>query len=333
MNKLLIITISLVVILTGCASGGSKSRVETRKTDVMSDKKEVYIGHFGITFITKDSGSSKSKSPMIRHTSASEYAKSVLTAKLTGVPQSRMQTITDKAYGNLVKDLEARGYKVLSYQDLQRKKAWSKLDKTGSPYTPSGIFDSDNRGRTIFSPTGMPLLFDETEIKYPYTLGSLAEDVGVPVLIASYTVHFAYFDKDADYTVNYFRDVPLSGGPSKELSASVTLGQGIQVLPKSSLHFVTEGAGSFSDNGYAWLEDPVIVAGAYGRNEDTTSDSTKAVNAFSSFVGLFTGGSTNKTEISVVANPDYYEFGVLKALDETNNRLANTLRPLPARKN
>ena len=330
MKKLLIIAASLSLVLAGCASGGgSKSRVETRKTDVMSDQKDVYIGHFGVTFITSDSSSSKSQSPMIRHSSASEYAKAILAAKLTGVPQSRMQTITDKAYQDLVKDLEARGYNVLSYQDLQRKKAWSELDKTDSPYTPSsGLFDSDKRGRTLFSPSGMPLLFDEEEIKRPFTLGALAEEVGVPVLIASYTVHFAYIDKDADYTVNYFQDVPLSGGPSKELSASVTLGQGIQVLRKSSLHFVTEGAGSFSDNGYVWLEDPVIVAGAYGSNEDTTSDGTKAANALSSFVGLFTGGSTSKTEISVVANPDYYEFGALKALNEANARLTDGLRPL-----
>ncbi|WP_369985780.1 hypothetical protein [Thalassolituus sp.] len=327
MKKLFLPVIALALVLGGCASmggGTAKSRLETHKLDAMDGKKEVYIGSLGVTFVTEDSSSSKATSPMIRH-GASDYAKAHLRAKLSGVPEATMQAITDQVYADLVSKLQAQGYTVRNYADLSKNKRWNKIDKLESPYLPTGMSafrGGLNKDWPTYSPTGMDLIYAQ-KIANTFAIGEVADEIGVPVLAANYTVHFAYFDDDADYKVEYGKGA--LGQDRRTLSASVALGQGIQVTSGSGLYFANEGAGSFADNGYIRLKDPIIVAGAYGENEDTTSGATKAVNAFSSLLGMVSGRSSSTTEITVNAVPEYYQEGALKVLTAANERIVNKL--------
>ncbi|NVK73018.1 MAG: hypothetical protein HWE24_06010 [Oceanospirillaceae bacterium] len=337
MKSKLIIATSIVALLTGCATtgtggSGKGDRLYSKNAETLDTRKDVYIAQFAVSFVTKDSGSSKSTSPMIRHSSGSEYAQSVLKAHLTGVPNSTFQKIADEAYNDFVADLTAKGFNVKPVSDLQKLKPWKKLDPLPVPYTPSGVssfMKNSSQDEVTFSASSLNLFSVPDQVgqvkPMPYAFSELAEAAGAPVFAINYKVHFAYFDKDTDYEVNYFKDVPLNGGPSSTLSASVTLGQGIQVTTGSAAQFLVDSGGTFSDNGYVSLIDPVIVGGAYGRNEDTTSGSQKAANAFSSAVGFFTGGSTKTTEISVVATPEYYQYGAIKAIDMANNRIVDGL--------
>lgn len=327
--------IGLTVLLTGCAATGSSSGndVSTSNIKSLEDKNEVYIGQFAVTFVTKDKGSATSQSPMIRG-GGSEYAQSVLVANLKGIPNSTFQAIADQAYRDFVADLEAKGYTVGDSNDLKKVSEWNELEPLATPYTPSGLSNlmSTSSQETLTFAGGPTTLFATPQqpgqiTPLPYQLADLSESVGKPVLAVNYAVHFAYFDSDTDYTVNYVEEVPQGGGTSTTLSASVTLGQGIQVISGAVAQFLVGPTGTFSDNGYVQLTSPVIVGGAYGRNEDTTSGSQKAANALSSALGFFSGKSSKTTEISVVANPAYYQYGALKAIDEANNRIAHELQP------
>lgn len=339
MKLALILTLGIVSLTTGCVTTGGTGSGSTPTKAVNIDnlkslvnKKDIYIGHLGVTFVIQDKSSSKSTSPMSRHSKGTEFAQAVLTAKLTGVPPTTLQAITDQAYANLVKDLQARGYNVKTYDDLKKNKRWSKITGLETPYSPTIVMGnflrSEDRKTVTYAPTGMALLYGES-IPNPHDLSVIADETKTPVLAVNYTVHFAYFDKEADYTVDYFKNVPKGGGASQTLSASVALGQGIQVIAGSGLVFLVDQGGTFSNNGSAKLKDPVVVLGAFGTNEDTTSGLAQASNAFSSALGLFSGGSTEHKEISVQANPDYFEYGVLKAITETNTRLSNALPAQP----
>ena len=334
----LIISTGITALLTGCVTtgtgggSGSGDRLYSTNTATLDTRKDVYVAQFAVSFVTKDSGSAKATSPMIRHSSGSEYAQSVLKARLTGVPNSTFQKITDEAYKDFVADLTAKGFNVKPVSDLKKLKPWNKLDPLPVPYTPSGLssfLNKSSQDEVVFSARSLNLYSvpDQAgQVKpMPYAFSELAEAAGAPVFAINYKVHFAYFDSDTDYEVNYFKDVPINGGPSTTLSASVTIGQGLQVTTGSAAQFFVDLGGTFSDNGYVSLVDPVIVGGAYGRNEDTTSDGQQVANALSSAVGFFTGGSTKTTEISVVATPEYYQYGALKAIDMANNRIVDGL--------
>lgn len=330
MKHLMIMTFGAALLLGGCATGGgstsasdsASAKLDTRKLEVMEGKKEVYIGNVGVTFITEDRSSSKASSPMIRHSSAGEYAKATLKASLTGVPETTMQSITDDIYADLKTKLEAQGYTVLNYSQLQQQKGWSKLKPLDMPYKPTSMPLSTKAESVTYAPTGMDLMTSRTSNNH-FKIGDVAKDMGTPILLAEYTVHFAYFGEDADVYHNYY------GGPTgqgtTELSASVTLGQGIQVLGGSGIHFLNEGAGTFAKNGHIRLKDSIIVKGAYGKNEDVTSTGMKAANALSSALGFFSGSSSKTTEIAVNANPEYYREGVMIAASATNARIVSEL--------
>ena len=189
---------------------------------------------------------------------------------------------------------------MLSYSQLQQQKGWSKLKPLDMPYKPSSMPFSTKAESITYAPSGMELMTSRTSSNH-FKIGDIAKDMGIPVLLASYTVHFAYFGEDATITHDYL------GGPTgqgtTELKASVSLGQGIQVTAGSGLTFLNEGAGTFAKNGHIHLKDAIIVKGAYGTNEDTTSTGMKAANALSSALGFFSGSSSKTTEIAVKANP------------------------------
>lgn len=330
MKHLMIMTFGAALLLGGCATGGGPKeasdshsvKLDTHKLDVMEGKQQVYIGNVGVTFITEDRSSSKASSPMIRHTSAGEYAKATLKASLTGVPGATMQAITDDIYADLKAKLEAQGYTVLSYSQLQQQKGWSKLKPLDMPYKPSSMPFSTQAESITYAPSGMELMTSRTSSNH-FKIGDIAKDMGIPVLLASYTVHFAYFGEDANVYHNYY------GGPTgqgtTELKASVSLGQGIQVTAGSGLTFLNEGAGTFAKNGHIHLKDAIIVKGAYGENEDVTSTGMKAANALSSALGFFSGSSSKTTEIAVKANPEFYKEGVMIAASATNDRIVSEL--------
>jgi len=308
--------------LTGCASmgGGSKeTRLWSKNEDSLAGKKEVYLGHVAVSFMTEDKGSATSESPMFSSNNLS-YAKATVVAKLSGVPESVMQEIADDARADLVAELEAKGFTVLNYSDLKKHKEWEE-DTVASPYKPSGVgafIRREDSSTLTFAPTGMDLYAPGA--RSLWHLSKVADDLDIPVISAKYTIHFAYFGSETDYTVDYATPT-LDGEPIKTLSASVEMGQGISVTPYSGIAFAIDGGGTFSDSGSVELRDSVVIAGTYGSNEKTTSGSQKAANAFSSALGFFSGSSSKTEEFTIKANPEYYKAGAEMAIHTTNDKI------------
>lgn len=337
-------TLSAFICLTGCAASdggsfastaGKSVRIDSKNEKNIPANKEVYIGDFRVSFVTQDKGSAKAGSPMLdRSSRATEFAQSILVAKLTDVPHETMQAITDEAYADFTAGLQARGYTILDRSGLEQIHDWKDVDTVSSPQdsasaaTLSNLFNkatgASEQESITFAPSGMALVKVSNGLPLPYKYGASAEQAGKPILRAHYTVHFAYFGTETDYRIDYAA-VDSVGDNTRTISASTSMGQGIQVIPGAAIEITLDGGGTFTKSGYVALKDPVIVGGAYGENADTTSGTTKAVNAFSSALGVLSGGSSSTKEISVRANPAYYKQGVLKALDESNSRLIQAL--------
>ena len=334
----LLFTLALV---TACASPGDptgaeaskRGRVDSKNTQNIADKKQVYIVDFRVSFILRDKAGTTAKNSMFdRRADKGDYAKSFMSARLTGVSEDVFQQITDQAYEDFRQRLAASGYTVLNRSGLEASKAWNKVSKEESPNPPyakafdnstssklmKGVLGVGNVDTITFAPSSMEMVKASSAMMFPYQYGVASEEVGKPLVSAHYTVHFAWFGGESDVTMNYLTN-------EREMSAETTMGQGIQVIPGAAVVFTLDQGGTFSKSGYVSLKDPVVVAGAYGVNEDTTSGATKAVNALSSTLGFFSGKTTSSKEISVKATPAYYKQGVLRALSEANGRLLKEL--------
>lgn len=325
-NSFVIISI-FTLMLTGCASG-PKSKVISNNVDSLKGKKNVYIGQYAVTFITEDKGSAKSNSPMFRGDSTSAQANVV--AKLSGVPDEVFKSIATKAYNDFVTDLTANGFIVKSSPTLDASKKWKDLDPLKDPYKTSalgsvgGFLKGEKRKFATYSADPLKLYAaPETPgstVVIPSEIGEVAQSLDTPIFMINHVVHFAYFGSKTEYVKNYATDFKTSTA-----TAEVSLGQGIQVTSGSTAQFVIDGGGTFSKSGAITIADPIVVGGAYGKNENSTSGATKAANIFSSALGMFSGKSSSSEEISIIANPQYFEAGALQALDEANNRIVKEL--------
>lgn len=333
------VAIALLGLMSGCASmadlSGAKAsergRVDSKNAQTLADKKEVYIGDFRVTFVVQDASTATAKSPMMRGADMSDYAKSTLRARLSGVPEAHFQAITDRAFEDFKQGLQAKGYRVLSRDHLASQSSWTRLSSQASPNPPyDKVLNNESLMNDLFggrphdisfAPRGMSLLKIDAGGQYQGGVAKTADKLGKPIMNAHYTVHFAYFGSETDYTVDYLNSDVWEGERKATLSAQSSMGQGIQVVPGGAIVFMVDQGGTFSKNGFIALEDPVVVGGAYGRNEDSTSGAQKTANAVSSVLGFFSGSSSKTKEISVVANPDHYQIGALKALTEANARL------------
>lgn len=327
MKTLAVPFIALTLAIGGCASMGG-GEAEEKKIEVVTDnlekmegKKEVYLGQFSVTFVTKDKASATSESGMFSKDRA--YAKAILKSELKGIPEETMQAITDEAYENFLAKLKAQGYVVRSYKELTANKDWAKIDTLETPYQPSsvGSFFKGDKGKTLtFTPAGMDLLYYKTYPAVPgapfnYDLAKVAGDLDYPVIMADYRVHFANLSGQTDRSMDY-------NTGKRTYSAEVSFGQAINVQPNSGISFVRGVSGTFSNkSGFAQLETPVIIGGGFGETEDTTSGAQKAANAFSSLVGMVSGGSSDVTEVTVNADPAVYARGVVQAIDLTNDEV------------
>lgn len=321
--------LAVSAVFAGCATtgGGPESRVRADNVDSLVGQQSVYIGQFAVTFITKDKASARADSPMMSDSSL--YAQSTVTAELTGVPDEVFASIATKAYEDFVSDLTAKGFVVKDNQELMSNSDWSRLEPLESPYRPSGLskvagfLGGDDQESVTFSADSLNLYTVPASAGMaaimPVRVGNVAAETNTPIFMVNYVVHFAYFDTDTDFQRSY------NDFTGDTVSAEVSLGQGIQAMSGSTAQFIVDGGGTFTKSGSVSLRDSVVVGGAYGTNEETTSGLGKAANAFSSFVGAFSSGSSQAIEMSVIANPEYFEAGALQALDEANNRIVGEL--------
>lgn len=319
------LVMSGVLFLVACAGVATKKEAEPVLLDnpaVFAGKNEVILGDFRVTFVTFDKASAVAESPMF--SSDRGYARTSLRARLVDVPESVMQSLTDKVYGDFIASLSAKGYRLADASVLAGNTEWQKMKTLPSPQIAASSFKAITGGSqesATFAPTGRSLIDLNVAKAMPYHAYFAAEQIGTPILSVHYTVHFVYFGSETDYTSNAAYDYK-----GAEYSAEVTAGQGIQVMPGSGVEWMMGAAGTFNNpNGKVTLGAPVLIPGPFGISKDATSGMQKAANVFSSALGMVSGGSSSAKDIEIKADPTRYAANVEKALLETNQRLLSSL--------
>lgn len=326
--KKIILSAVMLALITACAGiggGGSAKVVEpTAITNAknFAGQNTVLIGEFSVTFVTFDKTSATAKSSMF--SSDTGYASSAIRAKLAGVPDEVMQNITDAAYQDFTAGLRANGYTIGDESALTGNPTWQKIKYDDSPRKTTSSFKmvtGGSREDATFAPTGKKLISKNIGGMLPYQVYDAAGQLQLPIINANYVVHFVYFGSETEYRSNAYSDIK-----GAEYSAEVSVGQGIQVVPGSGINWMRGVTSTFNDpNGQLLIQAPVVIPGAYGKSEDSTSGLQKAANVFSSVLGAVSGGSSSAKDINITANPNEYKAKASAALTEANKRLLGAL--------
>jgi hypothetical protein len=275
--------------------------------------KKVVIDHFGVEFITtlKARGQGGGSSANID-------------AKLEGVSDSAMQSLTDRAYQDTVTALTQAGFEVVPADELQAQPLYQSLMAKVAHDAPYVVDDTGAYSR-IFAPAGMKAVFksgadnrgtmgdrmDAFNSKYQGEFSDVAKGLGV------YLVRFHYLAS--------FGSTTASGGFLSSFTgkARAAIEAGPTLMAKSTLVQVIshEGARIFANsprggNANIWLENPLVVkADGFALEETTSADSKRSdgvANALSIGLNLLTGGrgasqTSNKTMVVKLTEENFSE--------------------------
>ncbi|CAA0113302.1 hypothetical protein [Zhongshania aliphaticivorans] len=324
--KKIIFSAVILTLISACAGiGGATKQVDPiaiENADTFTGQNKVLLGDFRVTFITFDKTSATAKSSMF--SSDTGYATSSMRAKLVGVPDDVMQSITDAAYQDFIAGLTANGYTIADQSTLSNNAAWQSLKYEDSPKKTTSslkIITGGSREDTTFAPSGRSLIKKDISDSLPYAAYDAANQVQLPIINVEYAVHFVYFGSETDYKSNAYSDIK-----GAEYSAEVSAGQGLQVIPGSGINWMRGITSTFNHpNGKILIQAPVVIPGAYGKSEDSTSGLQKAANVFSSVLGAVSGGSSSAKDINITANPSEYKVKASAALTEANKRVLGAL--------
>ena len=108
--------------------------------------------------------------------------------------------------------------------------------------------------------------------------------------------------------------------------ATVNLGQVVRTEHGSIVNLAAGHGGTFSNPNatiqLTWGESSSMP---YGTTKDGTSSGQKAANAFSSLMGMFSGGSSSAKEFIITADPDKYSTAALDVIGRTSDGFINKM--------
>ena len=309
-----VVTMMVSLALSGCLTTSvpqaPKDPYSVDNPKAFQGKNKVAIGSFKISFVTFDKSSAKAGGSMA--SADSGYAKLTLRAKLDGVDNATFQSITDRAYRDLIQQLQANGYTVVDRKSIESVKSYRSLKTVPNPDVEEVRFKSITGGKrteSTFSPAGLPLYhkgeFGGAPLSIPFQIYSVASESGVPIINVHYLVHFAYFRGS------------VKNGDDKE--ARMSMGQAVQVQHGSVMGLAVGGRSTFSNpNGVVKLTWGEVNEVPYGTTAAATSGAQKAANAFSSAVGLLSGGSMVAKEFTITADPQKYSQAATDVIARVN---------------
>ena len=333
--------------LTACvggpsASNGVQKRAESKsgflglqKTDqivtntpaAFKDANNIVIGSFLVGFATYKTDSAKAGGGLMGNGMG---GKSTAKSTLNGVGDATMQAITDKAYNDFVNDLKSKGYTIADRGQWTSYPAVSKIKATATPHEDSsgGLFSVGSKTK-YFAPSAhngnvRPFLGD---IGQPSGFGALganptmaatqfAKEKGVKVINAVYVLDFANAD---------------SYGGSWRSSSSVSVGQGVTVVPNASKVAIWGGdGGTFStNNGYLQIGQPITSEKEFATVTDSTSGADKAGQTLANVIGVLGGVGTNaKRDYVFDARASDYQAAANDVLGKASAQLTGKMSSL-----
>jgi hypothetical protein len=290
-------------------------KVEGEKA--FSGVNKVVVGGFKVGFITGKEEQEKAGTGI--------GGRSTAVLELQGLTPALMQEITDKAYSDLLVQLQARGYEVVERAQLTGSSEFAKANSKPSPLTEESSFFGSSNDVTYVAPSEIGKLhfflgdtgpgggfgFDNPST----AAATYADKSKIPVLSVAYTLDFA--SKNG------------SGGSFASTSA-LEVGQALSVIPGSGLNLFGGASGTFSSaNGSIKLGQAITSPDSFGEIVMTTSDTMKALETASNVAGVLLGaGSSQSRDFVLKADPAKYGSAASGVLSQANQDLLQHMKGL-----
>jgi hypothetical protein len=248
----------------------------------------------------------------------SSGARASMEVVLGNVDFPLLQSITDQAYADFLKQLEATGLEVLTPDAIKSSAAFAKMKIAGSseakPYTKKSR-DSKTH-YLVVSPSAIPLWFTNWD-------GDIS-DQGM-----SQTNMKALFEmaRELDATLVYpimhvdFASVGGSGGKFAR-RASVSAKAAVYVNPAYTLFYVANGKGGSS---FSRISDSIGVEGDPGEFVKADQASNEAFIGSMQKIGIDFGPVRSKKNMVLQANRENFQSLALEALGGSNSALRRGL--------
>ena len=308
-----------------------KNAIEATVPAAFKAAKQVVIGSFKVGFINYNKATAKSGGGFL---SRDKESRVVLRSKLEGLAPEHMQAIVDDIYADFSAQLKNQGYEVLDRSTLTALPAFTSISGSPSPFSVDGVSVVPQAQALYFAPTGQTVVEINGEANRGAGFSGLAS-IGSRIGSANATIalqEIAEKNKLAILNVHYivnFVNAEGTGGYSQQIT-SVSLNQGLTVMPGSSVSIVTGYQSTFSTkNGSLSLSKAVASNEQFGEFAETTSSLEKAAGVFSMVTGALSGGSSSNTgEYTVNANPQTYQKIATDLLKASNAGFASSMAAL-----
>jgi len=308
-------------IQSAVAVAQGKSEMDASTPAAFKDVKQVVIGSFKVGFINHNKATAKSGGGIFSRDSESRVT---LRSKLEGLAPEQMQAIVDDIYADFVGQLKAQGYDVQDRSVLTALPAFTAMRGAPSPYAVDGVSVVPQAQALYFAPTGQNVIeFIGEANRAPGFAGFASIGSQIGASNASIGMQeIAEKNKLTILNVHYilnFVNAEGNGGYTQKIT-SVSLNQGLTVMPGSSVSIIRGYDSTFStNNGKLSLSKPIASDEQFGEFSETTSSLEKAAGVFSMVTGGLTGGrSSNTGEYTVSASPQAYQK-IAKQLLKTSN--------------
>jgi hypothetical protein len=294
--------------------------VETEKA--FKGVNRVVIGSFKVGFLEEKRESRKAGGGLF---GGGFGGKSSAHVTLSGLTPELMQAITDAAYADFLKQLQAQGYTVEDRAQLLASADFAKANKQPSPLRQeSSFFGSDNTLTYVAPKEIENLYFFMAET--PETGGFGFSNPSVAAM------GFADKNKLPVLSVTYLLDFVGSTGHGGAFTStsSLEIGQSMHVPSGYGITLIGGQAGSFStNNGSVKLGQPVHTTATFGEIEQETGEGMVAAETALNVVSALAGAGTNQhRQFAIKANPDQYQNAATGVLKDANKRLIDKMKSL-----
>lgn len=272
----------------------------------IKEAKKVFVPYFKVSFEKNMHSTARAESGNWKSSASAKIQANVET---TGYKEDVFQKITDAAYEDLVSQLKAKGFDVISRADAKAaskvmqhkieegKKAFPGIEDDESLYVATDTSFPEETWMSPLAPDGS-LFAGPTD---------LADELEATMIIAGYNVSYVNVTS---------KEVSSFTGASVKISLGpVANAVGfMQVLHDGDLHKVSMGQVAYS-------EIP------FGHFEETTSTGTKAALAGVAVLGALmgSGSSLDITDYTLTVDEEKFVEATIDALKKTNAKFVDTL--------
>lgn len=330
MRAFLIRLFASLALAAATAAQAQSPALSTDNLPAFKGAQKIVVDHFGVEFVTtlKAHGSGGGSSAHID-------------AKLEGISDADMQTLTDRAYQDTVAALTKAGFEVVAADELQAQPLYKELmTKLGhdSPF----MVEDTAADSLLFAPTGMKAVFktgsdnrgrmgdrvDALNSKYQGDFSDVAKSLGVYLVRFNYFASFGHANASKGFLAN------MTGKARAAIEAGPTL------MAKSTMVQIIshDGARIFANsprggNAIVTLDEPFSgPADGYALTETTTAEAKSGdgvANALSIGLSLLTGTrsasqQSNKT-MEVRLDENTFSESYLRLIGQTRDAFIEKL--------